>query len=226
MSPLIIGIVIALVVGIIYLSGDSGKKDDVLRMKHLEGLVKHLDAQMEAIPGRSNSYAVRFEYRDVPFLYEDIEDSLFDKVVYRAFLRLTLPVNFNVVFTEELKSKFRSVPTALAEAGASQGTNQIDSPKGFKEFSLFSNKPNLAQELFGDDAVLRIFSKYKTKDARGKPEMSLEIVDGVLTMKFYPLGHQLEPTVFDLRNNVSVIENYLEDMLVVYRQISKIAEKA
>jgi len=223
MSPLIIGVVIALVVGIIYLSNDIEKKDS--RQKHLDGLVKMLDAQMEEIPGRVNSFALRFEYRDIPFLYEDIEDNVFDKVVYRAFLRVSLPVNFNIVFTEEVKSSFRSNPAALNMAAGSQGSNQIDSPRSFKEFSIFSNKPDAASLLLADDAAVRIFAKYKNKDARGKPEMALEVIDGVLMLKFYPLGQQLEPTVFDLRHNVSLIENYLEDMIVIYRLVQAISSK-
>lgn len=223
MGLLITGIVIALVVGIIYLSNDIEKKDS--RKKHLDGLVRLLDAQMEEIAGRPNSFALRFEYRKVPFIYEDIEDTVFEKVLYRAFLRVHLPLNFNVVFTEGIKSTFRSAPAALAQGASSQGSNQIDSPKGFKEFSIFSNKPDVVRELFADDAVVRTFTKLKNKDARGKPDTALEVVDGVLTLKFYPLGQQMEPTIFDLRQNVSLIENYLEDMLIVYRQVKKIADK-
>jgi len=223
MSTWIILIVIALIGGIVYLSNDIEKKDT--RKKHLDGLVKLLDAHKEEIPGRPNSFALRFEYRDVPFLYEDIEDNVFEKMIYRAFLRLNLPISFNVVFTEGVKSTFRSSPVALAVDVGSRGSNQIDSPRAFKEFNIFSNRPDIASELFTDDAAVRIFTKFKNKDARGKPDMSLEIVDGVLTLKFYPLGQQMNPTIFDLRNNVSLIENYLEDMLVIYRQINKIKDK-
>ncbi len=139
-------------------------------------------------------------------------------------MRVTLPVNFNVVFTEDFKSTFRSSPVALAQSSIASGTNQIDSPKVFKEFSIFSNRPDVARELFKDDAVVRVFAKFKNKDVRGKPEMALEVVDGVLMLKFYPLGHQLEPMIFDLRQNVSLIQDYLEDMIIVYRQVKKIVE--
>jgi len=221
MSPLLIGIVIVLIAGIIYLSGDMEKKDQ--RKKHLDSLVELLEAQIEEIPGRKNSYALRFDYKGLPFLYEDIEDNVFDKIMHRAFLRLQLSVHFNIVFTEESKTSFRSTPLGMSRAGASGETNQIEVPR-FKEFKIFSNKPEVARELFADDAVLRIFFKYKNKDVRGKPEMALEIVDGVLTVKFFPLGQQLEPTVFDLRNNTSLIQNYLEDMVVVYQSVQNIVE--
>lgn len=223
MSPLIIGIVVVLIAGIIYLSNDIEKKDH--RQKHLDSLVKLLGAEMEEISGRPNSFALRFEYRSIPFVYEDIEDTVFEKVMYRAFLRLHLPVNFNVVFTEEVKSSFRSNPAALAGSASSRGSNQIESPKAFKDFGIFSNRPDVAEELFKDDAAVRIFSKFKNRDARSKPDMALEIVDGVLTLKFYPLGQQMDPTIFDLRHNTSLIENYLEDMIVIYRQIKKIVDK-
>lgn len=222
MSPLIIGVVIALIVGIVYLSSDIEKKD--ARKKHLDGLVKLLEAEKEEIAGRPNSYALRFNYRSIPFLYEDIEDTIFDKTAYRGFLRVNLPIRFNVVFTEHLKSVFRSDPAALVRNASSGGTNQIESPRGFKEFSIFSNRSDIAQKLFEDDAVVRVFAKFKNKDARGKPEMALEVVDGILTLKFFPLGHQSEPTIFDLRNNTTLIEDYLEDMLVVCRQAKKIAD--
>ncbi len=222
MSMVIVGIVIALVVGIVYLSNDMEKKDS--RKKHLAELVKLLDAQMEEISGRANSFALHFTYKSVPFIYEDIEDSIFEKVIYRAFLRVKLPINFNVVFIEEIKSSFRNQPVSLIKGSSAQETNQIDSPRVFKEFSIFSNRPDVAAALFADDSAVRIFAKFKNKDTRGKPELALDIVDGVLTLKFYPLGQQMEPTVFDLRHNPSLIENYLEDMLVVYRQVKKVVD--
>ncbi len=70
MSPLIIFLVVALIAGIIYLNSDIDKKD--VRQKHLDGLVKLLEADMEEIAGRPNSFVLHFEYRKVPFLYEDI----------------------------------------------------------------------------------------------------------------------------------------------------------
>lgn len=220
MSPIIIGVIIALVVGIVYLSSDIEKKDS--RKKHLDGMIKLLKAQKEEVVGRPNSYALRFVYRKTPFLYEDIEEKIFEKVVYRGFLRLNLPIQFNIVFTENISSSFRSAPVALVKS--SGDTNQIDSPRGFKEFAIFSNKPDIAQKLFEDDAVVRVFAKFKNKDVRGKAEMALDVVDGVAILKFYPLGQQLDPTIFDLRNNVSLIEDYLEDLLIIYRQVKKIAD--
>ena len=223
MSPIVILIIAALVVGIIYLSNDLEKKDE--RQKHLRALVKLLDAEMEEIPGRKNSFALRFSYRKAPFLYEDIEEVIFDKTSYRAFLRVQLPVNFNIIFTEDFKgSSFRSAHVSLSGGMVSGDTNQIESPRAFKEFQIFSNKPRVAKDLFDDEAVVRIFAKYKSKDLRGKPEMALEIVDGTLILKFYSLGQQLEPSIFDLRHNTSLIEDFLEDMLVVYRQVKKISE--
>lgn len=220
MSSIIIGVIIALVVGIVYLSSDIEQKDS--RKKHLDGMTKLLKAQKEEVVGRPNSYSLRFEYRSIPFLYEDIEDKIFEKVVYRGFLRLNLPLQFNVVFTENINSSFRSDPVALVRI--SDDTNQIDPPRGFKEFAIFSNKPDIVQKLFEDDAVVRVFAKFKNKDIRGKAEMALDVVDGVVILKFYPLGQQLEPTIFDLRNNVSLIEDYLEDLLIIYRQVKKIAD--
>lgn len=222
MGPLVWGIVIALVIGIAYLSSDVEKKDR--RKKHLEGLRKLLNAEQEEIAGRSNSYVLRFEYRNVLFRYEDIEDKVFDKITYHGFLRVDLPVHFNVVFTENVKSAFRSSAASLAQSSRARGTNHVESPRGFKEFSIFSNRPDVTQRLFEDEAVERVLAKFKNKDVRGKPELALEIVDGVLVMKFYPLGRQLEPTIFDLRNNVSLIEDYLEDLLIIYRRVEKIAE--
>jgi len=212
-----------LVLGIIYLSSDVEKKD--VRKKHLEGLCQLLHATQEEISGRQNSFVLRFEYRGVPFWYEDIEDKVFDKVTYHGFLRVNLPVHFNVVFTESVKSAFRSVSAALARTGAASGTNHVESPRGFQEFSIFSNRPDVAQKLLADEAVVRVFAKFKNKDVRGKPEMALEIVDGVLLLKFHPLGQQLEPTIFDLRNNVALIEDFLEDMIIVCRRMDKVAQE-
>lgn len=216
-------VVIILIGGIVFLSADIEKKDT--RKKHLDGLIDLLHAEQHDISGRVNSYELRFEYRKAPFLYEDIEDKVFEKVIYRGFLRLNLPIQFNVVFTEHKKTSFRSIPLFLAQSSSAATSNKIESPKGFKEFDIFSNKPEVATKLFEDDAVARAFAKFKNKDINGRPEMALEIVDGVLVLKFYPLGQQLEPTIFDLRNNVSLIENFLEDMLVIYRQMCKIAEE-
>ncbi|MEW5894613.1 MAG: hypothetical protein AB1650_02475 [Candidatus Omnitrophota bacterium] len=220
MSPLIIGIVIVLIFGIIYLSSDNEKNDE--RQRHLKALVKLLEAEMEEIPGRKNSFVLQFTYRKVPFFYEDIEESIFEKVAHHGFLRMPLPINFNIVFTEDLKNAFRSAH--LAPGLVSSDTNSIESPHGFKEFHIFSNKPKVAEELFNDDAVVRVFSRYKSRDLRGKPQMALEVVDGVLIQKFYSLGHQLEPSIFDLRKNTSKIMDFLEDMLIIYRQVKKISE--
>jgi|GEM_PF-4473737 len=223
MGLLIGAIVGILVIGIIYLSSDVEKKD--LREKHLKGLCHLLHATREEIVGRQNSFVLRFEYRGIPFWYEDIEDKVFDKVSYHGFLRVNLPVHFNVVFTENIKSAFRSAPAALAQASSASETNHVESPRGFQEFSIFSNRPDAAQKLLADDAVVRVFAKFKNKDVRGKPEMALEIVDGVLLLKFHPLGQQLEPTIFDLRNNTALIEDFLEDMLVVCRRMDKVAQE-
>ena len=219
MNMIIVVLVIALIAGILYLNNDLNKEDQ--RKHHLKGLVDLLNAKIEGIPGRENSFALYFQYRGVSFIYEDIEDTIFEKVVYRAFLRVQLPQKINIVFSEDKRAIFGANAQQGETEAVLYGAQQIGSPRGFQEYSIFSDDPDLAKKLFADDGGLRTFSKFKMKDSRGKPEMAIDIIDGVLTLKFYPLGQGLKPTVFSLRNNISLITNYLEDLLVIYRKVKK-----
>ncbi len=225
MSPIIIMIVLACVGGIAFLSSDFLTNKDQ-RKRHLEALVKLLDAKISQIEARPNCYCLEFEYRHQQFSYEDIEDKISDKAQYRGYLKLQTPLDLTLSITERLRTQIRSNSPAFGDVAHEEDSwraSIVQLPASLKEFSAFSNMPDLASRLFADEAVARIFGKYKNRDQRGKPSLSLEIVDGIIFLRFYPPG-DLNPSISDLRNNVPLIENFLEDMLIVSACVSRLKE--
>jgi hypothetical protein len=225
MSPVIIMIILACVGGIALLSSDFLTNKDQ-RKRHLEALVKLLDAKISQIESRPNCFRLEFEYRHQQFVYEDIEDKVMDKAQYRGYLKLPTPLDLTLSFTERLRTQIRSSSPAfgdLSQQGANWKPSEVMLPASLREFSAFSNVPELATQLFSDEAVARIFAKYKNRDTRGKPSLSMEVVDGIIMLRFYPPG-ELNPTILDLRNNTPLIENYLEDMLIISACMTRLKE--
>jgi len=227
MSPVIFLIILVCLGGIAFLSSDFLTNKDQ-RKRHLEALVHLLGAEISLIQGRLNCFRLDFEYRHQKFVYEDIEDKILDKAEYRGYLKLQTPLDLTLSFTERLRTQIRSNSPVFGETDKQQQerwqSNEVQLPATLKDFIAFSNLPEMANRFFKDEAVARIFTKYKNRDKRGKPSLSLEIVDGIILLRFYPPGG-LNPTILDLRNNTPLIENYLEDMLIISACVSRLKEE-
>lgn len=210
-----------------FLSSDFLTNKDQ-RKRHLEALVHLLGAEISPIQGRPNCFRLDFEYRHQKFVYEDIEDKILDRAEYRGCLKIQIPMDMTLSFTERLRTQIRSNAPAFGETSQQQQdlwqSNEVQLPAALKDFSAFSNMPEAASRFFKDEAFVRIFTKYKNRDRRGKPSLALEIVDGIVLLRFYPPG-ELSPAISDLRNNTSLIENFLEDMLIISACASRFKEE-
>lgn len=188
------------------------------RDKTLQELADLLEGKLEPMEGFPNSFKIEFTYNGKPFVYEDIEDVLGNQPHYRGFLKYKTSTNLVLSFTEKSRTQMRSNVQSLQDVVSNPwGINQVNdlvSPPDLKEFTIFTNKTPQANTLLAHEGVVKVFARYKNVDVRGHPVMSLEIVEGVLLLRFHS-SPELKPNLFDLRNNAASIEPHLDHMRVV-----------
>ncbi|MFP4472942.1 MAG: hypothetical protein ACLFPX_03605 [Candidatus Omnitrophota bacterium] len=216
-------IIAAMLGAIVYLTATSvGRKD--ARERHHDEMIAEYGGVKTPIEHRENCYAITFIYRGGTFTFEDIEDFAAGQKVYRGYLRLKTSLHVNLGFTEHMRSEIRSSPASLSGGHSIHGSDQVMIPPEFKEYGIYSNNVRLANALLEDEGVVRIMAKYKNRDSRGKPAMTLEIIDGQIIVRFSAVG-DLQPGMFDLRHNPSSIDRHLENILVIARRMEKIAQQ-
>ncbi len=222
MNPVILLMILICVAGIIFLSSDFLSQKDK-RKRYLASLIKLLKADVTPIEGMPGSVRLSFVYRQESFTYEDVEDKIADRTLYRGYLRLATPLALTLSFTERLRTNIRSNNPALApeDRSAAGGGTAIQLPEVLKEFAAYANNEFWANRLFQNEVVGKVFSRYKYRDGRGKPMLSLEIIDGVILLRFSPPG-ELEPSILNLWNDVARIENYMEDMILLAYHMHRI----
>ncbi len=173
-----------------------------------------LEGRLEKSQQYDNSYKINFSYKEKTFCFEDIEEQGFGRHTYKGYLKALTPGKLTLSFTEQSRSGMRSHVSFLSEiaAGGSQDKGRVDLPKALKEFQVYTNDPENANKLLADANIVKVFAHFKNMDPRGHPVMSLEIIEGVVTLKFHP-EENLTPNLSGLKSNVSSIEGYLDALL-------------
>ncbi len=224
MEKMVFWIIAAIIVAILVLNRMfKGSKDK--RQQYLGAIAKFLDGIVLPLEGYDNSYKIDFTYKDIDFSFTDIEDPGFQTPTYRGVLKAKTNSDLTLSFTESSRANFRTEATSIAEVLSpwTKNADKVRLPKELQDFVAFTNNTSKANILLADDQISKIFLKFKNIDSRGHPVMSLEILEGVLTLKFHPLGSSLHPNLFDLQNSSSAIEVHLEKMLVIINKINQLS---
>lgn len=214
---------VAIVAGIVYLVAEFFHKHDS-RAGYLEKLAEYLEAKVELISSMDNSHRIRFTYEGKYFIFEDVEDVAIQTKIFKGYLRTTINYPFSLRFTEKPRStvKMQIGGASAAAASAWQDTKAVvQLPKDLSEFVVTTNNARIANLLLSDANTLAIFKRLKNVDQYGHPIMSLEILEGTLTLKFHPEG-QLKPNLLDLHHNVTRIDKYLDQMIAVFNKAQEL----
>lgn len=226
--PMNIVLVIAAVfmVGLIFLLNSRFFEQKDKRRRYLESLAELLEAKLEPVPGAENSFQIRFLFKNREFVFEDVEDRLQDTAIYRVSLKAKTASNLKVSFTERPRTTIRANVQSFNDLKSpwTAGADKVILPVDLQGFMLFSNDTKKAIALFANEAVVKIFLSFMSMAKRGHPAMSLEIVDGIVTLSFHPAG-ELKPTWVDLQNNPSRIEDYLDPLHVIAQAVDAMNEK-
>ena len=210
---------------IVYLSMQTENERDK-RKEYLHKLNSIFDGTMEAIEDDENSFRITFTYKKYQFIYEDIQQHGFgDRTFFQGYLRIRTISNLVLSFTERERSGMRDTADSLNDAQSrwKQNAGNIVLPQALNRFKLFTNNFDLARKLLDDEDVERIFVKFVNVDARGHPVMPLEVIDGVVVLKFYS-GGAFKPSLYDLIENYTAIEPYLEILSKLTNKINIIKQ--
>jgi hypothetical protein len=82
----------------------------------------------------------------------------------------------------------------------------------------------MVNEFFGDYKIVDIFADFKNLQT-GHPILPLRVQDGIISLEFYPTL-TMKPNIFDLQHGVANIEQYLDKMLFLAKQIEILHQKA
>ena len=201
----------------------AGRNPEKKRQNALHALAHLLESSVQEMGGYENSFRIPFQYKGRDFIFEDIEEAGFHEQTFsRSLLRMKSSVNLSLGFSESLIKTVKDDLTTIDELRNPwlQNVGKVIVPKELQRFNISSNNNQLASALLGDEDVLKIFEKFKDTDSRGHPVMSLEVVEGDLILKFHTVGG-ITPSLLNLYNNVSVIEQYLEKLLMVGNKIEQ-----
>ena len=223
MEKVAIWIVVGMIAAIIILNRMfKGPADN--RQYYLQTIAKLLGGTLEQLEGSDNSFKIDFIYHGINFTYSDIEDTGYKERTYRGILRAQTHDDLIMSFTESSRAQLRADVTSISDVLAPWGKNvdKVRLTKELKDFVAFTNHASKANALMADEQILKIFLKFKNMNSRGHPIMSLEILEGALTLKFHPAGSGLNPNLFDLQNSPSSIASYLEKMLVIINKINQL----
>jgi len=218
----IIAIVVVLVAGIVWMS--RGPKDSaVLREKYLLSLTDYLEGRKEPLEGFNNSYRITFSHEGFEFNFEDIEDAGIRTTFYKGFLTVKSRSRLSLTFTEKEAATFRTKAKTIKDLSSGWGMDSVlvHLPPELKRFGVYTNDPPRAGKLVADSRVTGILADCSNEDKFGHPLMSMEIIDGMLILRFHPPGI-LKPTLYDLRHNVTTIDPFLDDMAYIVKKLNAI----
>jgi hypothetical protein len=211
---MVVLLVAGIIVAIMFLSRDSSDKQET-REEYLKSLTKFVGGVQEPMEGHEDSYRIFFRHGGVKFIYEDVKEQGLGELVYsRGYIRAPAPFMLNLTFLEKSKSSLIS--------RSSGGV--VDLPEKLREFIVTTDKPVEVNKLFLLDDVVKVFAKFKDRDPRGHPVVSLDIKSGVLVLKLHSTNEVIEPNILGLQCNVYSIEDYLDKMLIVIEGLEEVCE--
>jgi len=219
MNTLVVLIVIALVVALIVVNMVGGEKPDK-RAIFFDKFSKLVGAKFEPIEGYDSSYRVRFTYEGMPFYFEDYEEPGFQQSSFKGYLKFDTGKNFSLIFAEKKRASIRADVQTIGDVSNpwARGGDNIRLPKSLSDLRVSSNRPDVANDLLADDAVIKQFEKYKNVDSRGYPMMSLEINNGTLVLSFHPKPN-LKPSLFKLRQNPASLVEHLKMLCILAQKV-------
>lgn len=201
----------------------AGKNPERKRLNALNALAHLLESSVQEMEGQENSFKIPFNYKGKEFVFEDIEEAGFHMQAFnRALLKLKTPVNLTIGFSERDLATVKDNLSSIEELRNPwmQNVGKVIVPKELIRFNISTNNHQLTSALLADTVVLKTFEKYKDTDSRGHPVMSLEVVEGFVILKLHTVGG-IRPSLLNLYNNVSVIEQYLERLLTIGNKIEE-----
>ncbi len=202
----------------------------VERSDYLKLMAHFFEGQLLPIADHENSYRIHFKYRGYECLYEDISlpGLRRETTTYLAYLKVKSLSSLSLTFSERLRTQIRSNAQSLDEVANSRwGTleGQVRLPKDLEEFHAYTNNPDWANSFFNDSKILKMFVKYKSRDARGHPLLSLQIIEGTVGLEFHSQG-QSKPSILDLEHNVTAAEAYLKELIAVAVTLENVNDKS
>ncbi len=201
----------------------------IQRSDYLRSMAHFFEGQLSAIPENENSFRIQFKYRGYECFYEDIELAGLraETTSYLGYLKVKSSANLKLTFSEKVRTQIRSNAQSLDEVANSRwGTlqGQVRLPKELAEFHAYTNNPEWANQFFNDSKMLKVFVKYKNRDSRGHPVLSLQITDGVVALEFHSQG-QSKPSLLELEHNVTCAETYLQELISIAKVLEGVDSK-
>ncbi len=199
--------------------------DKFHRNVYLKNMAHFFEGELSAIAEHENSFRINFKYRGYECLYEDIELAGLrpGSGSHLGYLKLKSSKNLTLSFFERSRTQIRSNAQTLDDItnlrwGTLEG--QVRLPQSLSEFHAYTNNPDWANRFFDDPKVLKIFVKYKSRDLRGHPLLSLQISEGVVGLEFHSQGYS-KPSILVLEHNVTAAESYLQELIFIAQVLEK-----
>jgi hypothetical protein len=218
-ATIIIVFVLAIIIGI-----NSSFKEET-REHFLKRMEKLTEGTYELVEGEEKMYRIPFSFERENFVFEDLEVKGLKEKINKAYLKAKVAVPLTLQFTEKKRKDNIHTPMIIASDipnYVETNLKTITVPASLSEFDIYTNNPDLSNQLLQNKKVLQVFNRYKNTSLQGYPILSLKIVDGVIVLEFHPLV-VINPNLPGLKKDIHLLENYLDQLLVVMREIKKLS---
>ena len=207
----------------VLLSGHSPAKDRT-REHFLKELAEFVEAKVEPTPGREDSFHCDFQFEGQPFSFEDLKESGFGNTLPRnkVYLKLKTTSRLNMTFSEREQKAVKGhiiMASQIPEREATEYVN-VHVPSALKEFNIHTNLPAKANEFLGDGQVVSILAEFKNVNERGFSSLAIRILDGLISLEFYPSA-ALRPSLAKLYANTSSLEHYFHKLIVLKQKLER-----
>ncbi|MCA9408964.1 MAG: hypothetical protein H6755_03045 [Candidatus Omnitrophica bacterium] len=220
MNILIIIAIVLFIIGIIVMVGGApskGRTED----DFVNSIQKFVKGSKETIGEGKESYQINFIFEGMPFVYEKIEIKGFKEGVFNVHLKAKTNSNFNLLFSEKGQGKTVDPNRSILGVNVPEGDGgqgRVTVPKELGNFNIDTNNVGLANRLLQDKKIIQVFMKYINVDSRGYHLLTMNIKDGDVFIEFDTHGIR-KPSYHALKGNVSLLEYYIDDLMVVAKKV-------
>jgi len=211
--PWIIGFTVIAFAATIILLSDKTPLKKKTREKYLNELNEFLEGKLAALEDYRNSYHISFSYKEREFEFLDIENEGFKGSTYKGYLRTKTKSKLIINFTEKARTTIRTDIVKASEI-SKETISTVDVPRNLKMFNIYTNDIRKTNKLFHDHKFLDALTKYKHKNDRSCPVIPVKIQEGFLALEFYS-DVTRKPSLYDIRHNVTEIDSYLDNLIVL-----------
>ena len=193
-------------------------------VKFLQGICDAPDSVKWTMGENKHSFSIKFIFEGYEFVLGSVDEKIFGGRVEKVFLKTIIPTPFILSFSEMEGSMMTRLDMTLiskVEDTPRSSQQAVNIPKDLKTLHIFTNNIEQTNRLFSDPKIVRILTKFKNVDHRGYPFMALKVIEGVVILEFYP-SYVSHPSLYALRNNVSLIENYLVDLKEIMQKLKAV----